>query len=245
MLKFLKINNLKMNLCNNCGVELDSNVQICPLCGMTIGNVENTELSYKSEHYPSGILLLHRKENRKHIWELSGIIVFSAVVVCSIVNMVISKRLTWSLYANASVFAAWSCLTLVLLAFRKYFIIIPGLLFTLLTLLFLIDMFNPPVDWFFKVGLPFTLSFSGYISIIIILWKLAHLKGFNILGIAFVVLSGFCLVTEVIIDNYLYHSVSIRWSAIVAVSILPIALVLFFIHYRMKKGKRLDSYFHV
>jgi hypothetical protein len=59
------------------------------------------------------------------------------------------------------------------------------------------------------------------------------------------VLSGFCIVAEVFIDKYLSDVVDIRWSAIVAVSVLPIALVLLFVHYRMKKGKRLDSYFHV
>jgi hypothetical protein len=79
----------------------------------------------------------------------------------------------------------------------------------------------------------------------IILWRVAHLKGFNILAFAFVILSGFCIVSEVFIDKYLYDTVEIRWSAIVAVSILPIALVLLFVHYRMKKGKRLDSYFHI
>jgi len=81
--------------------------------------------------------------------------------------------------------------------------------------------------------------------IIILLWKIAHFRGFNILAIAFLVLSGFCMISEVFIDKYVYARVDIRWSAIVAVSIFPISLVLLFVHYRMKKGKRLDSYFHV
>ena len=191
------------------------------------------------------LYLLHKKETRKHIWELSGIISFSGIVVCTIVDFVIHKSLSWSLYADTSTLASWICLTLILLAFRRYFIIFPGLLFTILAMLFLFDMFSPPVNWFPVLGLPITLALFIAVIIIMLLWKVAHFRGFNILAIAFLVLSGFCIVSELFIDNFTTDRVDIRWSAIVAVSIFPIALVLLFVHYRMKKGKRLDSYFHV
>lgn len=234
-----------MNLCTNCGVELDKDVITCPLCGLTEGKELIFEKTYQSEHYPSDIILLHKKETRRNIWELSGIIAFSGIVVCSIVDLVIGKSLSWSLFADTSVLAVWICLTLILLAFKKYFIVIPGLLVTILTMLFLFDIFSRPVNWFYGIGLPVTIALFVSISIITLLWNVAHFKGFNILAIAFLVLSVFCIVAEIFIDKYLFNSVTIRWSAIVAVSILPIAIVLLFIHYRMKKGNRLDSYFHV
>ena len=112
-------------------------------------------------------------------------------------------------------------------------------------MLFLFDLFSPPVNWFFGLGLPITMALFVAVIIIILLWEVAHFRGFNILAIAFLVLSGFCIVSEVFIDKFVSGRVDIRWSAIVAVSIFPIALVLLFVHYRMKKGKRLDSYFHV
>jgi hypothetical protein len=234
-----------MSYCVNCGVELDTEFNSCPLCGFTIGNTPAKETSDLSEHYPSDIILLHKKETRINIWELSGIIAFSGIVVCTIVDLVIGKGLSWSLYADTSILAAWVSLTLILLAFRKYFLIIPGLLITILSLLFLFNLFSPPVNWFYGIGLPITIALFVAVSIIILLYKVANFKGFNILAFAFFVLSGFCIVTEVFIDNYLSDVVDIHWSALVAVSILPISLVLLFVHYRMKKGKRLDSYFHV
>lgn len=234
-----------MSYCTNCGVELDEGLTSCPLCGFTSGKKDNTETIDQSNHYPSDIILLYKKETRKHIWELSGVITFSGIAVCTIVDLVIHKSLSWSLFADTSIMASWIWLTLILLAFRKYFIIVPGLLITLLATLFLFDLFTPPVNWFYRLGLPITIALFIAITIIILLWKVAHFKGFNILAIAFLVLSGFCVVSEVFIDKYLFNKIDIRWSAIVAVSILPIALVLLFVHYRMKKGKRLDSYFHV
>lgn len=234
-----------MSYCTNCGVELDKDLKSCPLCGFTPGNSLQTETIATSESYPSEIILLYKKESRKHIWELSGIISFSAIAVCTIVDFVIHKSLTWSLYADTSILGSWIILTFILLAFRKYFLIVPGLLLTILAAQFMFDLFIPPFGWFYRIGLPVTVTFFICCSVIILLWKVAHFKGFNILAFAFLVLSGFCIVCEVFIDKFVSDKVDIRWSAIVAVSILPLALILLFVHYRMKKGKRLDSYFHV
>lgn len=234
-----------MSYCTNCGVELDDDLGTCPLCGFSVGNQVTRELKETSELYPSEIIHLHKEESRRNIWELSAIIAFSGIAVCTIVDFVILKRLTWSRYADSSILITWISLTLFLLAERKYLIILPGLLVSVLTLLFLFNLFTPPLNWFFKIGLTITIALFISICIVIFLWKVAHFKGFNILAFAFLVLSGFCIVTEVFIDKFVFGKVEIRWSAIVAVSILPIALVLLFVHYRMQKGKRLDSYFHV
>ena len=234
-----------MNYCINCGVELDEELETCPLCGFNIGKNELIEIAQESVFYPSDVILLHKKETRIHLWELSGIISFSGILVCSIVDFVISKKFTWSLFADTSILASWISLTLILLAFRKYYLILPGFLITILGMLFFFDLFSPPINWFFGLGLPVTISLFVAVSIILFLWKFAHFKGFNILAIAFLILSGFCVITEFFIDKFLYSEVDIRWSAIVAVSIFPISLILLFVHYRMRKGNRLDSYFHV
>lgn len=234
-----------MSYCTNCGVELDEGLNSCPLCGFTNGTDYINETVEKKEPLPSEILQLYKTESRRHLWELSGIISFSGIAVCTIVNLVIHKSLSWSLFADTALLALWICLALILLTFRKYFLIIPGLLFTILLTLFLFDLYSPPVNWFYGIGLPVTIALFIAVSIITLLWKVALFKGFNILAIAFLVVSGFCVVMEVFIDKFLFDAVEIRWSAIVGVSILPIALVLLFVHYRMKRGKQLDSYFHV
>jgi hypothetical protein len=234
-----------MNLCANCGVELDESIRICPLCGLNTGQPVSVEKKETAVQYPSDLIILQKKETRKHLLELTGVITFSAIAVCSIVDLVLNRRLSWSLYADTAVLAAWICLALILLPIRKYYIVIPGLLITLLSMLFLFDIYSGAIDWFFKLGLPVLFAAFLLITIIFVLWHVAHFRGFNILAFSFLLLSGFCIITEICIDKYLYGSISVRWSLIVAVSILPISLVLLFLHYRMKKGKRLDSYFHV
>ena len=195
------------------------------------------------EYYPSDIISLHKTEKRRHLWELSGIIAFSGIAVCTIVNFVTVKDLTWSLWADSPIFAAWIALTLILLAFRKYLIILPGLLVTVLTMLFLFDLFTPPVDWFFGIALPVTLSLSVAVGIVIFLWNIAHFKGFNILSIAFLILSGFCVVSEAFIDKYLFGKVEIHWSAIVAVSFFRFLLFCFLSITGCRKEKGLTAIF--
>lgn len=115
----------------------------------------------------------------------------------------------------------------------------------ILTALFFIDLLATGRDWFFPVGLPVT--FAGFIAagIVIVLYRAVHLKGLNIIASALIALSGYCIITEIVFDKYRNSFVDLQWSLIVAVSVLPVALLLFFFHYRLKKGNRLDSYFHV
>jgi hypothetical protein len=232
-----------MTLCVNCGVELDDGFKICPLCGKDPVNKIVEE--HTSNNYPSGIIQLQRKENRKYFWELSGIIAFSGIVVCTLLDLLISKKLSWSLFSDVSITAAWVILTLYQFAYRRTFTFVSLLIFTVLSALYLIDLVAIGREWFFPVGLPIAIALFISAGAVIVLYKAIHFKGLNIIASAFIILSGYCIITEIIFDKYLKGFVDLQWSLIVAVSILPVALIFFFYHYRLKKGNRLDSFFHI
>jgi hypothetical protein len=232
-----------MTLCINCGVELDDGLKICPLCGRD--PEKDSEQENLSSGNPSDIMSLHRKETRKYFWELSGVITFSGIVVCTIVDLITNKGLRWSLYPDVSVLAAWIILTLSLYTNKYPLLFVSGLMITILAALFIIDLISGGLDWFFPVGLPITLGAFIAAGIVMLLYKVVHLEGLNIIASGFIVLSGFCIITEMVLDKYLKGHVDLLWSLITAVSILPAALIFFFYHYRLKKGNRLDSFFHV
>ena len=232
-----------MVICVNCGVELDDGLKICPLCGKDPGKKEDNV--YYSDNSPSGIIQLQRIENKRELWELSGIIAFSGIAICTIIDLIISKGLRWSLFSDVSISAAWMILTLFQFAYKRILTIVILLMLTILAALFFIDLIGTGREWFFPLGLPETVAAFIAAGTIIVLYKVAHLKGLNLISAALMVLSGFFIITEIILDKYTYGTVNIRWSLIVAVSILPVALVFFFYHYRLKKGHRLDSFFHI
>jgi hypothetical protein len=232
-----------MAICVNCGVELDDGLLICPLCGKH--PKERTLEAVPFFNYPGDISNLQRKEIRKSLWELSAIIAFSAVAVCTIVDLVIEKKLTWSLFSDATIAGMWLILTLFLHAYKKPFVIVPGLVVTVLADLFLIDLITGGRKWFFDAGLPLVISAIATVLAIIILYKIANLKGLNIIAAALVVLSGSCIIIEMILDDYVKGSVDLRWSLIVAISVFPVAALLLYYHYRLKRVNLLDRFLHI
>ena len=232
-----------MTLCTHCGVELDDGFKICPLCG------KDPEIKGEQEpvsiNYPSDIIRLHKKENRRYLWELSGIIAFSGIVVCTIVELLLSKRLRWSLFSDVSISASWVILTLFQFVHKRTLMLVSFLMVTILAAIFLFDLISTGRGWFIPVGLPVTIAAFIAAGTIIVLYHAARLKGLNLIASALFLLSGFCILTEIVFDKYLNNVVHIQWSLFVAVSIIPVALVFFFYHYRLKKGNRLDTLFHI
>jgi hypothetical protein len=231
-----------MNICVNCGVELEEGLKQCPLCGKN--QDDPADVKAQISNYPSDIINLHKKETRKIIWELTGIIAFSGIAVCTIVDLIIGKGIKWSLYADTSIISAWLFLTFILLNIRKSWILITGLSATVLLMLLMFDLISRG-NWFIPVALPITLAALFFVCLVVVLYQYAPFKGFNLLAVIFLSAAGFCIITEIILDKYVRGVVDVHWSLLAAVSILPIALVLLFVHYRMKKGNKLDSFFHI
>jgi hypothetical protein len=232
-----------MTLCLNCGVELDEGFIVCPLCGKDPH--KRAEQESLSDNYPSDIIHLQKIENKRYLWELSGIIAFSGIAGCTIIDLIISRKLGWSLYSDISISAAWVILTFYQFAFKRTLIMAGALLGTILGALFLIDRVDNVRNWFFPVGFPLTVAVFIAAGTVIFLYRKIHLKGLNIIASSIIVLSGLCIITEFILDRYFKGIADLRWSLIIAVSIIPVALVFFFYHYRLKKGLHLDSFFHI
>ncbi|MDT8401229.1 MAG: hypothetical protein RQ743_06010 [Bacteroidales bacterium] len=232
---------MKNNICPNCGVILDEGLDLCPLCR----SKPEAEKNEKSELYPSDILHLSEKKSRIYTWELSAIIAFSANLICIIVDMVIGKGLGWSLYAVTSITGLWLFITSFTYLLKRPALLGTSLLVITLSMLIIFDLLAPPVSWFVEIGLPLSLSFWVLFALFLFILRRVKLRGFNVLAIVFVELSVFCIFIDIFSDLALRDKIFIDWSAIAAATLVPLAGVLFFIHYRMKRGKDLGSFFHV
>lgn len=231
-------------ICPNCGVELDRGIEICPLCGNQ-KNKYSEKPDGNRAYYPSDILKLNSQQRAKIGWELSGIIAASGMLVSIIVDLFIDKGLNWSLYSVTILTGIWLYITLFIFFRRRYLILIPLLTINTLAIQAVVDLIDPPLAWFVHLSLPFTVSFFILAGIVVLLTKRALYKGFNILAISFLALAVQCFVFEIFTDLYFSGMVRIKWSAITSSAILPFSSILIFIHYRLKRGLNLKSYFHV
>jgi len=232
---------MKDRICPNCGVILDEGLEICPLCK----SVPDEPGDERAEIYPSDILHLSEKKARIHTWELSAILALSASLICLIVDMVIGKGLNWSLYSVTSVVGLWLLITSFTFLLKRPVLLSITLSITTLGMLAIYDIIQPPAEWFVGIGLPVSLSFWILFAFFIFILRSLKSKGFNVLAIVFIELSALCIILDIFIDLALTGNITIDWSAITAATLVPVAGVLFFMHYRMKRGKDLGSFFHI
>lgn len=227
-----------MRKCEKCGVLLDNNYHECPLCA---DSGENTA----SGSRPADVLRAARSEAVRYAWELSGIVCLSGVFITILLNLVFSGNISWSLYPVTSISWVWLVLTSIVFLKKWPFTMLISLLSVTLVMLVLFNLFDNQINWFVPVAMPVTIILFILSGIVVWLSGRARYKGFNILAISLIAVNILCVSIEVFADLNIHGTVTIRWSAVVSAALIPIAAVLMFLHYRLRRGRRLDSFFHV
>jgi uncharacterized protein YybS (DUF2232 family) len=112
-------------------------------------------------------------------------------------------------------------------------------------LLVLFDLYNNDIGWGTHLGIPLLFSFYLVLTFITVLFKYARQKGFNLVAWLFLGAGVLTLCIEGILSDYFKDRITLHWSLIVMVCIIPVAGMLFYIHYRLKKGIELRQFFHI
>ena len=234
-----------MSVCEKCGVELEEGLKTCPLCREPLSEREKHRSESNYSPTNPGYTPLTRREKVRLFWELATLFHFSALVVTLLIDFISNKRLTWSLYATTCITASYIFITLISLTVKKLWIFLPGIFFTSLGFLLLVDLFDHGINWFFNPGLPLVGFFVLLLGMIMYFGYRTREKGFNIVAFAALAIGVYCLLAEIFISLAARQEVSLSWSVIVAASVLPFSLFLFFFHYRMKRGTSLRRFFHL
>jgi hypothetical protein len=241
-----------MNYCNNCGVELEDSMNICPLCG---NDLSGTLLRHKEDipfqeskqqgRLPSDFIGLTKLQRIKVFWQLSGIILISGMIVTFIIDLIINQSITWSRFSMSACLALFVNITLIVFFKNKIAIALAGnFLFTSM-LLVLFDVFNENIGWGTKLGVPLLFSFFLVVYLLIYLVRRSKQRGINLIAY-FLIASGILsLSVEGIISIQIDNRLSFQWSVIVLASVLSISAILLFIHYRLRKGTDLERFFHI
>ncbi|MFW6302816.1 MAG: DUF6320 domain-containing protein [Bacteroidales bacterium] len=225
-------------ICKHCGVELSPEMDKCPLCG----NLPGDNKPVKDRHKTDAFSFLKRSRN---LWEAFGVIALITIALTILVNFILDKTASWSLFVAGGVISVWLYYTIY--QFAKHYIAIwapAGLAVTLSNLL-LIDALTGGVDWFISLALPLTTAAFLLAAGFALITKMVKYQGFNVLGFAILHIIVFCIVCEIFLKLHLYSQVELRWSIFVAASATPIAAILIFVHYRLKRGNDLKSFFHI
>jgi len=233
-----------MPICKNCEVEFDTSLIHCPLCDTPQGQENhkfdaNTQVRYNPGYEP-----LTSKEKSRIFWEVAGLFDFSALVVVLLIDLILTKRIGWSSFAMTSLVTSFIYITLIVFTTRKLWLFLGGLFLNTVALLLLLDFFDGGINWFLA-GLPIAGSFVFLLGLVMAFIYYSKEKGFNIIAFAAIAIGIFCISVEVIIRLNAGQALSLSWSIIVATALLPFALILLFMHYRLKRGTSLRKFFHL
>src|SRR5512145_2484918 len=86
-----------MIICKNCGVELEPDMLVCPLCNKNIeGEVSASETRLSDEDDKK-----MTQPQRKATWEIVSIIILLIIMVTSLLNFILNRKISWAEYPIA------------------------------------------------------------------------------------------------------------------------------------------------
>jgi hypothetical protein len=234
-----------MIVCKNCDVELDTEMTSCPLCGEPVSDGSSAGLVREKNR--SGILEKRSmsQPQRKATWELVSIILVLIVVVTILLNFLINREISWSIYPVASCLILFSYISIFAFLNRRREIQILFVFVVASAFILLLDVVTGALDWSYKLAIPllfmFNLIFTGMLKI----FSNAKQRGINLIAYLFLGAALFSTGVEVITDIYVNGRVYLVWSLIIAGCVLPVVTALLFMHFRLKKGIYLKKTFHI
>ncbi len=237
-----------MNTCNNCRVELEEGITVCPLCGIK-SNIpgKNRDNNKRNEFEISTFDFSELSENQKGklFWVISILILCSIVIVPFIVDLVLNKQITWSKYSIISGLYVFVNITLFSFLYNKIFILLSGSFVSTSLLLLTFDIMNHNIGWGFKLGFPIILLIYFIVFVLIISIKKAKQKGINLVAYFLIAAGVMCICIESIISLHIFETFRLTWSPICLLSVLPVSALFFFIHYKLKRITDLKRFFHI
>ncbi|MBT3273452.1 MAG: zinc ribbon domain-containing protein [Spirochaetales bacterium] len=239
-----------MAICSNCGVELNDNTPNCPLCGQNLTGITDKDAIEQLNRqimpqFVSEIEPLNPKQKARLAWEIATLMLFSAVVVVLFVDLVANRQITWSVYPIIVTGTVWILASLVSFFYKSLVVLFLGGYIDLLLLLFLVDVASRRLPWFAALGLPITSCFFLIIGVLGLIAPRITRRGLNIPAFMLFGIGLFCMGIEATIDWYFFSTVEFSWSALVTISVSPVAIILLFVHYRLRKYVDLKRFFHL
>lgn len=232
-----------MIICKNCGVELEKDMMSCPLCGEPVTGDGKPTLTLS--HQPIQHSTSMSRPQKKFTWEIVSLILFSGIIATLVIDYILNKQIKWSAYPVAIALTIFSYVSLFAFWRQRTIIQIAGGLILSSLFMILLDALKGNTGWSFKLGIPLLLAGNLIAASLIAVIRTSKDKGINLLAYAFIAAGLLCICIDGILAFFQSGLIRVRWSIIVAGSIIPVVLVLFFAYYRLKKGRSLEKTFHI
>ncbi len=235
--------------CENCGVELENNMQSCPLCGASVAGEHQAHNIRPATSTIQPISPYSRRKmdqpQKRFTWEIVSIILLSGVIAMLIIDFAMNRRITWSEYLAAICLTIFSYVSLFAFWNQRTIIDIAGGFIASCICILMFDALIGSFDWAIRLGIPLLFASNVVIATLIAAIQISRHKGINLIAYSFIAVALLCICIEGILSYFINNSFHLWWSLIVTACIFPIVLVLLFVHFRLQRGHSLQKTFHI
>ena len=252
--------------CPRCAVRLADDAPFCPLCGTSSVPELPLDIPTHPAAYPPsqaigipgasgrpaagreagyGMDDLTASERGRIAVELLSVALGIALAVTILADLFSAHRLTWSLYSSVGICMAWLLSAIPILFHRHPWVVFSILAPSLVILVFLLDIFDGRLDWFLRFGAPIVLLLEACSAACGALIVAMKRKGLNIIAVLLAGVSVFCFGIETVVDLNAEGFLSPSWSVVVAFAMVPMAGILFYLHYRIVHRASLRKLFRL
>lgn len=228
-----------MSYCVNCGVELESSEQCCPLCQTEVLNPKAPWQEPASRPYSHHVDTIMKRIDRRYFATLAALLLSIPCIVTVLVDIISGGGLTWSAYVIGAVAVAY-IMVLLPFFFKKYHAVIflgADCAAVLLYLLF-IEKVNGG-HWFLGLGLPLTVAASVCVLVLALLFTKAQMSPIVKSGAIMIVIGLFVVCAEIVISAYAYGAARFAWSLYALIPCVILGAVLLVLEHRKNLKERI------
>lgn len=204
-----------MSYCVNCGVELGSGLEECPLCSTPVYHPEKQENTEERPAFPTE--KGHAEPiQKKDVWLLITVVTVVTALTCVVLNLWVYDSYPWSVSIVGGCALLWVMLipATLPLKFPVYvYLFLDGVMVSVY--LYMLTFMTKGNGWFWQLGLPMALLCTAVAEAFAFCERKAA-KGFLPTALYTITAIGIiCVSLELLIDYMLVGTVSLAWSAIV------------------------------
>ena len=229
-----------MSYCVNCGVELESSLQECPLCHTPVINPKEADRDIPPSPYPTDKGQVEVVK-RKDLGILLSVVLTATGVTCLLLNLLVFGQSLWSLLVIGI------CICLFVFTFPAVYYSKMPIYISLLAdgiavavYLYMIAYLTPSTDWFWQLGLPIVMLVTLCMEIFTFLLKKIPFSVLSGALCLFIEIPLFCAALELMIRRMLFDPLRLTWSAVVLTVcvIIDVALITILVKKRLRNEVR-------
>jgi hypothetical protein len=170
---------------------------------------------------------------RKLLVELSAVSVGMALALTLAVDFLLAGGLSWSRFTSLALVFAWLSAAMPLVLWKRPWLVFSVLGPSALVAVFLWFLFLGRLDLFLSLALPIAILLEAVVVATGVLVSIQRHKGLNSAGTVLAAVAILCLGIELCLSRFGSGHLACSWSAVVAISALPVAGLFFYLHYRV------------